>query len=498
MVGLTLGRTANFLTLAYIAHEHSLEVFGAFTLVYSATMIVVNLASAGLPRSFSYFLPRYESDPSARASLITLRMLGVLAVILVLTTATVVVWAALGSPGIRVSLDEGSGPDPFHRLIVMMIPVLVSEFCGLALGELLRGMRDLWGMQLVTSIIYPLTRLAATVALGVAGLDTASVLVGGVLVGWSAALVFGSTLLGPLATRIRMERRMGREGSFVGLTIGDFMRYSVPLAGVDLMGALRPRVQVFILGLLGSVAIVGQYQLEFSLAIACGLFATAMSPVTKPYFAHLTANARPEEVQWRWNHLASLTLILTAVPAGTLWIAPDAWVQLVFGKGVGDAEALPWLALAYLVSGAFGPLGPLVQATGRTLLLSIVLLVNVTVMTLLGLLLVPGLGLSGAALAFLGGGVADTGLRLWIIRGSLRIRIVSRVWLRTASAIGLALAIPALATSLISGPVASLTLSLLFPLLALLFLSLAGVIRELRRRGGAMGDPARAATDAVD
>jgi O-antigen/teichoic acid export membrane protein len=173
-----------------------------------------------------------------------------------------------------------------------------------------------------------------------------------------------------------------------------------PLALAAAMQQIMKYTDILMLGFFVSAAEIGIYRVasQGSILVVFGLQAIAV--VVQPYFARMHAIGDMGKLQLLVT-LSSLASFLVALPVLLMFIFfGEELLVTIFGEAFGDGHAvLIFLAVSQQVNAAFGAVGFLLNMTGyekKTALgLSIAALLNIP----LNLLLIPVLGINGAAIA---------------------------------------------------------------------------------------------------
>ncbi len=191
---------------------------------------------------------------------------------------------------------------------------------------------------------------------------------------------------------------------------------------------INTRADMLLLGALRGPASTGPYfaALQISKPLLLGLL--AVGAVAAPRFAASHVANRPAEVErllrWCLLGIAALTL-----PAAAGLVVAGPWLLGLFGSEfVGAYPALLVLVAAQTANALFGPVGYLMMMTGRQRQAAACVGLAAAANIALNLLLIPRLGLVGAALGTLASVLIWNGL-IWVY---LRQRLGMRVSVRPA------------------------------------------------------------------
>lgn len=350
------------------------SLVGAFTLLRVLPGLTGVLAAAGLPGAAPYFLAAHADDPRLRPTLIALTWLG--------ACVAAVAWLAL-TPALHRLFFRPWGVD-----LVLAAGAAVFTQLFVAVGKaLLQGSNDLRGAG-VAILAEEAAFLPVYAALLMVGRGT------GVLV---AALV-----LTDIVVAAGIAERLRRLGFF-----GQWTRPNYPLArevcGYGMRGQLggllslvNLRLDMAILGALAGPAVLGVYAVASKYAELLRLPGLAVNYVLYPAFARRDAQDARERTVALLGPAAGLTL-LAAIPLALL-VAPV--LPAVYGTQFLGAVRPAWILLAGLLGeGVAGLIGAYLYGVRRPGLNSLAIGAGVVVTVIGDLLLIPGLGALGAAIA---------------------------------------------------------------------------------------------------
>ena len=176
-------------------------------------------------------------------------------------------------------------------------------------------------------------------------------------------------------------------------------RYSYPLAFSNIFGIVLAWVDMLLMGYLGTPTDVGYYGAALRLGTGGSVVLLAFATVFTPVISDLYNRRRSAELHilyktvGRWIFLCSLPIFLvTATLAGPL--------MNMFGSEFTAASiALILLALGQLINASTGTAGLMVLMSGRSKMEMVNVSAALVVNVVLCFLLIPGLGIVGAAIA---------------------------------------------------------------------------------------------------
>ncbi|WP_339575728.1 MATE family efflux transporter [Pseudokineococcus basanitobsidens] len=431
--GLVGAGLSALLTLAFtvlVTRTLPQQQAGLFFALTSAFLIAYSVASLGVPTGVVYFVARYRATGQAHRVPALLRH-GL--------TWAVVAAGVTGLVGIalapRLATLLGDGSDASTTLVrILSAALLVAVLNDVAVG-ITRGYDTMRPFVLVERIGRPLAQLVialVVVALGGAGavaVGTAWVLpfllTSAVLLGWVRRLNRPS--------RAAAERAEGAPGH---VDRGAFWRFTGPRGLAALSQMVLQRSDIVLLGVLAGPVPAAVYTASTRFLVFGQLGAGAISTTMQPRIAALLAAGDVPSAQ-RVYRVATTWLVLMAWPLYLLAAVLAPEMLLLFGQDYqGGVGVVVLLSLTMLVATGCGAVDVVLTMAGRSAWTMGNALAAVAVNVALNLLLIPRLGVFGAAMAWSAAILLRNLLPLAQLALSLRLHPFGRM---TAAAAGLSL-----------------------------------------------------------
>lgn len=381
--GNIIGKVFGFLIIAIITRLVSPSVYGLFILATSIILFVQAFANLGLPKAIDYFVPQHLSNgehDKARGVIFVVCILvliasAVVAGVIVLSAGAIA--EAFGEPSLRVALLVLSITVPF----LAVYNTLLASFSAIKRLKFRVYMRD---------IIRPTVRLLATATLLLIGYGLLGV-VGGYLIGLLVAIIAGVYFLHKNAPRI-VEAETTRVAS------RPLLWYSVPLAFASIIYIFLGQIDYFVIGYFYTSEEVGIYRVGYALAANLMIFSSSLGPIFKPLIAETKSDREAVRTRYRTatRWIAGLTLPVMLV----VGFGASAYLSVVFTPQYAVATAaVVILAVGCTISASCGgPDGTLLQGLGYSRLVFINTVVLLAVNVGVSVLLVPRIGITGAAI----------------------------------------------------------------------------------------------------
>jgi O-antigen/teichoic acid export membrane protein len=384
LLGLAVATVLGFGFALLITHVLSASDVGIFSLATTVVALAFVPALLGLDTGVIRFVALGIGANDERRARGALQLAIGLSAVTSTVVAAVIWWHA---PWIAGTFFEKPEATDVLRIVSVSLPALAT---GRVLVSAIRG----FGVMTYAAWLGILSRV----------LDIATALpllaLGFGLVGlaWSSVIAAYAALPVAIALLLRVDSHALRP-ALDAWPLGRLLRFSLPqtLTIVFFLGAAR--LDVLFLGRFATAAEVGVYAIAVRVLLPATLVSTSIGQMFAPRIAREDAHgdrrtlATMLERVTYWNTAASLPFF------AALLILPVPILELfgpVYGTG---ATALAILAAGRLLHTAAGPLGPLLNMSGRPY---ITLLNNVFVTVLnvcLCLVLIPRYGMTGAAIS---------------------------------------------------------------------------------------------------
>lgn len=377
------------LTSVVLARALGPEDYGLYAYTLSIILVVAVPAHLGLPtlvtRETAIAQSRGDWARMKGVWLWSTKAAGAIsAVIAVLGAIAAVTWSERLAPGQPAVLAWA----------VLLIPLIAV---GTLRGAALRGLHKPVLGQLPYQIIRPALLIGAVALIGF-GLDV------GLSAADAMAVHVGAALLAFIAGAAMLWRARppGIGDRALGPTYASraWIMSTLPLSLIAGMNLLNQNLGVLVLGANGDPTAAGVFQVVMQGGLVLVLGQAALDMVVAPRFARLHALGEREKLQ-RLVALSACASLALAVPVALIYIVLGGpLLGVVFGASFRDgATALAIVSVGQVINAGFGSVNALLNMTGferdtaRSLTIAGVTHVAAAVV------MVPFLGLTGAALS---------------------------------------------------------------------------------------------------
>ncbi len=410
-LGFALGLTLVFAARVIIARYGLQANYGIFSLglvIFNFSVVLAGLGLVqGATRTIAYL--RGKGNTSSIRSTLTaslqLATIASLAIgLVVFLTAEFIAVNLLDTPELSLPLRIFAIAIPFSTLI----NIFASFF---------RGFGRVGPQVVFQNILLNTIFVALLVLLLSLGLPFISV-----FYAYLAALIFAF-----LGLAIYTVKKLPQRVSLT--TLGDssqvrkeLLAFSTPLMGTSLLGMAMAWIDTLMLGYFKTIESVGLYNVAHPLTLFISGPLLALNLIYNPIATGLYAQNRMAELKRNYTILTKWLTALTFPIFLVLLLYPEAVIYLFFGFGYGGAaDAVRIIAIGVILSNIFGPNRSTLVVLGHTRFVLWSNLAAFITNIVLNIVLIPPLGIIGAAIASL------TAITLVNIIRSVRIYTLHKI-----------------------------------------------------------------------
>lgn len=380
------GALLSILVTALLARLLGVEEFGAYAYVLAVLTLLALPAEAGIPQ----LVAREAALGMVRKS--TARVVGIW------RWATRIGVAmggliALGLWVVQLVRPDVMGEHAGLFLVGSLLPLVLALMHIVA--AFLRGLRNVVPALLVDSVVAPLTFIVLIGAL-VGG--NAEITASGAMGLHVVSIVIALSLGALLSFKVRPWRAAGRiEPAY---DAGAWIKSLMPLSMITGFRVINAQINLVLLGVLAATTDVGVYKAVLVFSAALLLPQQAINGVISPYLvsSHERGEKKKLESIVFITALSSFVLMLIPALIFMLWGGPI--IELVYGEEYRQGYvALVILLVGQVVNAGSGPVALLLNMTGYERYTLRGVGVSTMLNVVLCVILVPGYGLAGAAVA---------------------------------------------------------------------------------------------------
>ena len=376
---------AGYFFKVYLARKLGAEALGLYTLGMSVIGLLAVFNALGLPAAATRFVSEYSSRKDFFRLAAFLR-----GSLMLLSAGNLLLGAAvlLCGPWIAVHFYHAPALSSYFWLFV---PVMFLGVLNFFFGQVMAGYQDVGRRTIVTHFIGTPASMVVAVALISLGFGLKGYLAAQVV---SSFLVFA--LLGILVWKLTPEEARRHVPAQWDKQVAAFSAVAFASSAVDFVFAQADKI---VLGHYLDAAQVGIYAIAMSVVGFVPIALQSVNQIFSPTVAELHASGNHALLQQLYSTLTKWILILTLPLALTVVVLARP-LMAIFGNGFqAGATVLMVGAIGQLINCAVGSVGLLLMMSGHQVRVVNVQMCCAVLMAALSLLLVPRLGVKGAALA---------------------------------------------------------------------------------------------------
>jgi O-antigen/teichoic acid export membrane protein len=383
--------------------------YGVFSYVLAAVEVLVVLTLVGLPtyilRNISFYFPKKEWS-KIRGVLYISNRINALVSLLVIIVAESLLWLDV------FDLDSALKP-------VFQIGLLLVFFLGLTRirQQAFLGLKKVFAAKFLELILTPV--------LMISGLGVLYLLAGQSDVQSVILLRLGAVVstLGVATLTLNHFLPSGTGKSERQYNISEVLSISSPMVIAQVIRLGIGQLSILLLGYLALMSDVGVYNISFMFSNLALLGLTSLNTIAAP----MISNAYSE------NNKSDMQKITAAVTLGSsAYAVLLCFILLVFGKQLlgfvgaqyqGGYFPMLILSVGQLVNGMCGPVGFLLTMTKYQKRFAQILFFSGLVNIFFCTLLIPGLGITGAAIASMSSNIAWNLIAVFFVKRKLKLSV---------------------------------------------------------------------------
>lgn len=408
-VGAAIADASAFFFRVLIANELGPSVFGLFSLALMTVSVGTSITLLGLPDGIITFVSRFQSNnqPDRIAGIVF-----VSGAIVIVTNAILVTVIWTLAPLLATTLFDTEALTQLLRIFVLGMPA--KSIIALT-GAVCLSYEQAAFQTTIRRLVPKIGQLTTAAIIIAAG--------GGIqlVVTWYVIVLWLTALLGLSLSALLLRTKSINK---VKTNTKELLMFSTPLFLSGFVGFFLNWTDTMFVGLFLTSADVGIYQAAYLLGTSISLFIGAVGNSLYPNFASLLAQNQHEVLRDRYRTGSRWISIVAVAPTAYLITFPEQSLTLLFGAKFGAGQwVLVIIITAYFVIATLGPATNTLKTMGyssyifRTYLVA--LLVNIT----LNLLLIPRIGLLGAAVGSATGLVLSEFLHLQRVTTELNLSL---------------------------------------------------------------------------
>ena len=393
IVGVTVGLVSGFVARLIVARYCLQANYGIFFLALAVLNLTTLLATMGLRQGVTRYIA------FSRAKKDVWRVRGAISVSLGLTAAAglclgiatflaadTIAGRVFHAPELAIALKIFAAGIPFFALISI-------------LSAIFRGFDRVQPHVYFEYIMLNMSFLVSLAVIVFVGLPFVFVLYAYLATLILTFVVFAVYAVRELPQRTALADAEGTAPITAPIT-AELLLFSLPLLGAIMLTMVMNWTNTLMLGYFKTPEVVGLYNAAYPLAQFIAEPLVALLMIYTPVATGLHAKGLMSELRRNYTVVTKWLMVVTLPIFLVLFLFPDGVIHLLFGAGYAEAgTALRILSFAFIVSNLSGPNRGLLIAMGHPRFMMWTTLATVILNIGLNILLIPSLGILGAAAA---------------------------------------------------------------------------------------------------
>ena len=384
------GLLFNFLLIVFIARQAGAEGLGIFTLAYTVLQLVTIIAKIGLDAGLVKFVAQFQATNTPELLNSTYSK----SLLLVLLSASLVGGIIYGCADfVSTKLLHQPALVPYLKhLAYFVVPFSVVFIT----GETLRGLKKIRVSVIITSTLIFLFSFIAILRLPTP-LDPFLAFT------YFCYAIAVTALIGLYAVRQAGIRFTLNQSLLQRMPTKQLLAFSLPMFLVISLNVFSKQINILLLGLLGTISDVGIFDVAMKVAILTAIPLTAVNSIAAPKLSESYAQKDPIGLRQIALQSSKLTMLASS-PILIICLIFPSFILQIFGNEfvTNGVVALRIIVIAQFINAAAGPVAYVLQMTEHQNIVGKIMLFSTTICIGLNFLLIPLLGVTGAAIAYAG------------------------------------------------------------------------------------------------
>jgi O-antigen/teichoic acid export membrane protein len=367
----------------FLARVLGVNAFGVYTYATNVGSLGGPIARMGLPNSALRFVPQYRANAEwslLRGVLKSFRLIPVVVGSALALIAGIVLWNTAEADQVRPAI-----------LISLLLTPLIS-FVSVQ-QSIVRGFQRIFAAYFPPNVLQPALLIGGVGLASIVGVSVSAPAAS--IAGVATWLVIAAILAIVLGRTVPSEHRHGPRHYDVKAWRGVVGNQLY----LDVIYVVFARLDVVLVGVLVGTRDVGLYSVAIKAGVVAGIIQTAMNSTVAPLISEYYWSGRGSDVERLVQNAVRLAFLPTLAITAGLAIFATPILELFGGAFARGRTVLVLIAIGQLVSVASGPVGWLMNMTGNQRALSAVFTAT-ALLTVVGyVVLIPWLGIEGAAIA---------------------------------------------------------------------------------------------------
>ncbi len=404
-----LGIFVSYLFTLFVTRYYGASVWGLFALSLTVLQITSVIGRFGLDIALLRFIAEYKSQGRYGLAKLVYKK----AVLFVFLLSLLL---ALGlyilAPIISKDIFNKTNLIDFIKNVAVILPAFTLLYLN---TESLRALKKI-GLYVVNQNVFPFS-IALVFLLFITWLLNKNIY--NVPISYLVAIYISCFLSFVFLYR---EFKKFSNGSKEKISLIKLLSISFPMLMANSLTLIMAWTDIIMLGIFRSEFEVGIYSVASKLSLLTSFTLAAINSIAAPKFAEFWGKGDIKGLA-KTAQQATKLILISSLPILLMFSLFPNTILSIFGEGFSKASgALIILTLGQFINAAAGSVGNILLMTGRQKIFQNFLLIGIVINIVLNLILIPHLGIIGAAMA------TAISLAFWNIAALIYIRKVYGFW----------------------------------------------------------------------
>lgn len=385
--GALIGTILAYFWLIILTRALNPKEFGTFSLAESIINVSLIFVLIGMPKALNRFIPYYNAEGN-QGKIKTL----IYNIVKITSFLSIIIGFIIyiNSEYLATKIFENINLSLTLKIMALSIPLLT--FIRVVSFSFI-GYKELRYQVYFQRISIPVTKIIFASIVLIFGLG---------LIGWTWLYILSLGITSLFSFYFFKKKIISILSKVVKQPISfkKIFSYSWPLSMNDILLLTSGQISLIFLGAFSSASDVGSFRIYIYIVSFLGIVLHSFTQIYKPVISELISKDKLEEVKQNYKRVSKWIFLINAFVFLVILIFGTNITTLIFTKKYLTAPtALVILAAGRFVNSAVGPTGMNLEAFGNTRYLMMNSLIMVILNLVLAYLLIPPLGIVGAAIA---------------------------------------------------------------------------------------------------
>jgi len=370
------------------------HIYGRFMYLFSIFTILSYLVTLGLENGFVYIIPKYLLNGENEK---TYEIIKLLTYLLFFISLLITVFLSLNAKFISEKFLNNSDLSSIFKYSVFLVNILLLKRI---LGAIFRAHNKMKNLIISHFVIFPGVKIVSLIVLFVIGIKRYNIVLSYYIAGVTILIYLGYNLEKsfkfskyPIFKKIKENKK----------SIKNILFFSIPLLFSGLLHLLMLKTDLIMIGYFLGEKNVGIYSIAMRTAILGSFFLGSVGMIFAPKISELFHDNRIKELTKIYQALTKWTTYINLIFFSIIVLFSRSIMRIFGDEYIVGATALILIGIGQFANSAAGSAGEMIVMTGRSKIDFYINLFSMVVNVLLNFLLIPVLGIEGAAIASLAG-----------------------------------------------------------------------------------------------